>query len=109
MQFPRPPRHQVSNIVQMPQVNVFPWRQALAVRAGPLWLVPGLFDNLGLGQILNSSVRRVGDVLARTRPAWRFGGSWFHIPSLMQFSRFGTATSVAMLQCLNLLVFVADT
>lgn len=68
MHFSWPPRCQVANIVQSPQVNVFPRRHILATRAAALWLVPGFFDNLGLRQVFNACVRYVGYILPRTRP-----------------------------------------
>ena len=85
--------------MQAPQINMGARRHILATRAGPLQLVPRLFDNFGFRQVFDARVRRAGDLLAWAWPARRLRGSRFHIPSLMQFSRFGTATSVAVLQC----------
>ena len=64
MAFTRSSRHQVTDIVQGAQVHMLARCRLLAPGTGPVCLIAGFFDNLGLGQVFDACECHVGLILA---------------------------------------------
>lgn len=67
VQFLGAPRHQITNIMQLTQVDVFSQDRVPATRTGAFWYSAAFLDNLGLGQVFDPSKSNIRFILAWTQ------------------------------------------